>query len=467
MSRTRFSVASEQGQENLKIMAEAVLKMKQLPSTNPLSWDYQAALHGTINPALANAQFVNSCPHYGQAGQDTSKFFLVWHRLALYYFEEAIRSVSGRQDFTLPYWDTIDISQRKIPKAFLNEENGGFPGLYDPDRGKSLTDPSKPILNLNDGITILPSSERYDTATQLLIGAQTSGYETFNSTIDRYPHGGPHMDIDGKMFDFKTAALDPIFWVHHCNIDRLWATYSKDAVNALQFSRLKRGMTFGYFNQKGQPVTYSYKKAAESMYTLDYNYDTGVNTLKPANARQRTTANQFLFSKTYNKYLINLEGTSLITRPSPLRRQTSNNARTILSLTMDSCHTTKGHIDILIGSPKSNAFDAITNYKFSELKTMNNGKFIDQHYAGTINFIPHSAGDTESTTPHDHGKSSVSAKTCGDKKTYLFDITDELRASGITSRDPLNITFNIDPDYYNLESLKTVTLASAAISYQI
>ena len=469
MSRTRFSVASEKGQENLKIMATAVTKMKQLPPTNPLSWEYQAALHGTNNPALKNAKFVNSCPHYAQAGDDTSKFFLVWHRLALYYFEEAIRAVSGRQDFTLPYWDTIDINQRKIPKAFLSVENGGYASLYDPDRGKSLSDPSKPILNLNDGKTILPTSDRYDTATQKLIGAKNSGYYIFNSTIDSSPHGGPHIDIDGKMLDFKTAALEPLFWVHHCNIDRLWATYSNDAVNPLEFSRLKPGMSFGFFNQKGQPVTYSYKKAAEAMYKLDYDYDTGANTLKPANANQKPKVKQTIFNKVLDQDIISLEGSKLIARPNTrLARWTSSNARTILSLTMESCHTTAGHIDILIGGLKKNTFDAIINYKFEDLKNMNNGKFLDQYYAGVINFIPHSGGSPEATTkPHAHGAASASRKSCGDKNTYLFDITDELRASGSKPTDPLNISFNIDPDYNNFESLKTVILASAAIYNQI
>ena len=37
-------------------------------------------------------------------------------------------------------------------------------------------------------------------------------------------------DVAGAMADVPTAAFDPIFWVHHSNIDRLWVEWacSKD-----------------------------------------------------------------------------------------------------------------------------------------------------------------------------------------------------------------------------------------------
>ena len=31
-----------------------------------------------------------------------------------------------------------------------------------------------------------------------------------------------HGSIGGNMGGFNTAGQDPIFWLHHCNIDRLW-----------------------------------------------------------------------------------------------------------------------------------------------------------------------------------------------------------------------------------------------------
>ena len=34
-----------------------------------------------------------------------------------------------------------------------------------------------------------------------------------------------HVAVGGWMGSFETAGLDPIFWLHHANIDRLWAVW--------------------------------------------------------------------------------------------------------------------------------------------------------------------------------------------------------------------------------------------------
>jgi hypothetical protein len=339
-------------------------------------------------------------------------------------------------------------------------DNGGFPGLYDPDRGKTLSDPSRPVLNLNDGKTILPTSERYDPALQELAQVRNSGYEVFNSTIDHAPHGGPHIDINGKMLDFKTAALDPLFWVHHCNIDRLWAEYSNDPVRPRQFSQLAPGMTFGFFDQQGQPVSYSYKEAAKAIYRLDYSYDTGASTLSPGNANQPAKTSHYVHKQTFKQTLNELEGEGIILQSTQFAPEISKKARSILSMTLKSCHSSTGHIDILIGDGHGSDYDAITNFTFDELKKAGKGKFLDQHYAGSINFLAHS-DDTAIGRSRSHGHRGT--KSCGDKQTYLFDITNELKASGRMSTDPLSITFNIDPDQNNPGSLKDIILSSAAL----
>jgi len=49
-------------------------------------------------------------------------------------------------------------------------------------------------------------------------------------TLERTPHGNVHIGVGGSqplglMSRFETAALDPIFWLHHSNIDRLWEAW--------------------------------------------------------------------------------------------------------------------------------------------------------------------------------------------------------------------------------------------------
>jgi hypothetical protein len=36
-----------------------------------------------------------------------------------------------------------------------------------------------------------------------------------------------HVRVGGFMGAFNSAGLDPLFWLHHCNIDRLWEVWRK------------------------------------------------------------------------------------------------------------------------------------------------------------------------------------------------------------------------------------------------
>jgi tyrosinase len=53
--------------------------------------------------------------------------------------------------------------------------------------------------------------------------------------LDRQPHGSVHGHVGGAMWLFQTAGLDPAFWLHHCNVDRLWETFARDLGHAYPF----------------------------------------------------------------------------------------------------------------------------------------------------------------------------------------------------------------------------------------
>ena len=44
----------------------------------------------------------------------------------------------------------------------------------------------------------------------------------FQQSVQGTPHNVVHGAIGGNMGGFNTAGQDPIFWLHHRNIDRLW-----------------------------------------------------------------------------------------------------------------------------------------------------------------------------------------------------------------------------------------------------
>jgi hypothetical protein len=174
----------------------AIAAMQALPITDPRSWAYQAAIHGTTASPL-KADW-NTCQH-------GTPFFWAWHRMYLYWFERIVRSLSGDSNWALPYWNWT--SETKLPAPFRNTSSN----LYTPNR-----DP-----NINNGTGSLPAS---DVAYKLPLSNDFSNldYYTAQGALEGSPHAAVHVDVGGWMSSVPTAAMDPIFYLHHANIDRLW-----------------------------------------------------------------------------------------------------------------------------------------------------------------------------------------------------------------------------------------------------
>jgi tyrosinase len=67
----------------------------------------------------------------------------------------------------------------------------------------------------------------------------------------------------------EEAAKDPIFWLHHCNIDRVWAEWSgADPGEAAWTSQ-----SFEFFDADGQKVSKTCAEAVDTVQDLGYTYD--------------------------------------------------------------------------------------------------------------------------------------------------------------------------------------------------
>lgn len=235
----------------------AIAKMKQLSISNPndpTGWEYQAAIHGTL---VTPTQLLwNSCQH-GSAGV-TSLFFLSWHRMFLFYFERILRAKSGNPNFTLPYWNYQLPNQKSLPPIFCWPAANTNP-LYEPSR----------YYNINTRTATLPSSIGIDLNSSL----KKKCFTDFQSLLDA-PHGNVHISIGGKMSDIETAAQDPIFWLHHANIDRLWEAWIKQGAgrNSPSFnSWLNQSFTFYDFD--GTAKTMTGNQVINTAAQLNYTYD--------------------------------------------------------------------------------------------------------------------------------------------------------------------------------------------------
>lgn len=221
------------GDKTLEWYSKAVAEMKKRPATDPTSWYYQAAIHGfyASNPYWSG---VGALPplserdKYWERCQHQSWYFLPWHRMYLAYFEQivaqTVADLGGPQDWALPFWNYSDTSNPKrldIPSAFTTPANASNP-LWMPNRHNNVQAASTLLTTLNiDFFTTLSNGMTGfgGPVTKFHHGGGYSG------GLESLPHNKIHVDISGAMGDPDTAGLDPIFWLHHANIDRLWQVW--------------------------------------------------------------------------------------------------------------------------------------------------------------------------------------------------------------------------------------------------
>src|SRR5262249_14915283 len=55
-----------------------------------------------------------------------------------------------------------------------------------------------------------------------------STYVDFWPPMEGDPHGAAHTSFGGSISSIPTAARDPIFFLLHCNVDRLWAKWQQN-----------------------------------------------------------------------------------------------------------------------------------------------------------------------------------------------------------------------------------------------
>lgn len=216
---------------------------------DPTSWLYQADIHGTNTTPVQTAW--NTCQH-------SLLFFLSWHRMYLYFFERILRAASGSASFALPYWNYFDASARQIPLAYRSPANASNP-LYDSNRSAAL----------NAGGS-LPASAVDPTAALSYVP-----FNSFSPTLQGTPHNAVHSTIGGDMGTFQTAGRDPIFWLHHCNIDRLWNRWISQGGGRTNPTGNAAWMNtmFTFFDETKAQVTMSGSQVVSTASQLKYCYD--------------------------------------------------------------------------------------------------------------------------------------------------------------------------------------------------
>jgi tyrosinase len=293
--RRNLHSLEEDGPE-LKAYARAVGEMKKRDLTDPRSWLYQAFIHGM--PSEAQQQLIDDlgittleefAAALGERGWFTCEhhtlFFWPWHRMYLYWFERIVRELGEDPDFALPYWDYLDSDQRRLPAPFRDPGNPLYVELRDPA--------------LNSGqVPDLSAEEENAVFGNICAGLGLNDFPTASDELETTPHdfvhtwaGGfyadPPMPVPGLMSSIATSAQDPLFWLHHANLDRMWAswralggsdpgdaTWLNNDVNSTVFAPPIPPLPYSFFNETGSKVTeVRVVNQVLDTFALGYTYD--------------------------------------------------------------------------------------------------------------------------------------------------------------------------------------------------
>jgi tyrosinase len=156
--------------------------------------------------------------------------FPPWHRAYLLDLERSLQAIEPT--VALPYWRFDQPAPSLFAPDFLGmpPANPAQGDVIQLPHGHPLefwktdtTDPieRRPRYNIANAPLQQIQGQRWVISQQatMALGTQYALFRAFEGA----PHGPAHVSFDGPVNDVPTAAKDPLFFLLHCNVDRLWA----------------------------------------------------------------------------------------------------------------------------------------------------------------------------------------------------------------------------------------------------
>lgn len=184
---------------------------------------YRAMQAITDNRGFNHISGFHGVPSFFCHNESPYLTFLPWHRAYLYWFERHLRDHDN--SLAVPYWDWTSTTSHTsgVPAAFRNQtaasqSNPLFQSVITTVNGSRPTRRSP----------LAPGRLATDCqATKSRINAllSISDFVDFSIELENFPHNAIHGWTgggNGDMGSVNFAAYDPIFYSHHCMVDRIW-----------------------------------------------------------------------------------------------------------------------------------------------------------------------------------------------------------------------------------------------------
>lgn len=211
----------------IKLLKKAFLGIMNLPATEAYSYFALAGIHGF--PAK-EGNWHKVC-NYSYCEHNAPKYHL-WHRAYLYNFENALRSIDGCQNVTLPYWDfentesfpailtEAPFDNYTLPFELSEKYQKGYETKTNKVDNQTILDRYK--THVAPRVVKARTEKTWDGFRKYVIEAHDYGHVSFGFNAEGSSSAPFDDGKDSTMKDSRVASFDPIFWIFHCNWDRLW-----------------------------------------------------------------------------------------------------------------------------------------------------------------------------------------------------------------------------------------------------
>ncbi|HWS39029.1 MAG TPA: tyrosinase family protein [Actinoplanes sp.] len=155
--------------------------------------------------------------------------FFPWHREYLRLLELDLQGVSGNPNLFIPYWDWTQTASPFTADFCGTITNGSVnSGNFSPNWGWSIYRSSIQTNFLQRRLG--QGASRPTTAAVNNVQAFTVYDQSpWNGTVSNSYRNRNEIELHNRVHNYvgghmgtREAPNDPVFWLHHCNIDRLW-----------------------------------------------------------------------------------------------------------------------------------------------------------------------------------------------------------------------------------------------------
>lgn len=220
--------------EEISLFLESFVRLNTSPTKKEYNGDY------TATPGSLLDELVLMHTYDTQYEIHSRTSFHPWHRAFQMHLERELQNIDPR--VTIPYWKFDEKAERVFTRTFVGETKQ----TEDPDQ--DVAEKFKPSFDQGNPLKLYaehtvwgplrrayrklnPAHERPENIypeSQIIDGAQSSEYFLYWSRFEeRRSHNQAHNAFTGHVVDIGRDPVDPLFFMMHGNVDRLWALWQE------------------------------------------------------------------------------------------------------------------------------------------------------------------------------------------------------------------------------------------------